>query len=230
MSPALRFDGWPRYNLWDHSASVAELYRRRVRRETEEMTCYAQAAELLAPLVRPGDGVLDAGCGSGAFYHSLAARGLPVEYHGVDATAALIAIGREELPAFGLPAENLHTARIEDLDGAVDHVVCLNVLTNIDNYHRPLERLLRMAGRSLILRESIKDGADYAYVRDVYLDEGADLRVHVNTYDRRDITRFVESYGFAVEEHVDRRCGGKPEMVIDYPHYWTFLVATRTGA
>lgn len=228
MTAEVRFDGWARHNIWEHSATVAELYRRRARREAEEMTCAAQAAELLAALARPGDGVLDAGCGSGYFHHSLTARGLELEYHGVDATAALIAIGREELPAFGLPPERLRVGRLEDLDGAVDHVVCLNVLSNLDNYHRPLERLLGMARRSLILRESIKDGADYSYVRDHYLDEGVDLWVHVNAYDRAELIAFIEDRGFAVTEHVDRRSGGRPELVIGHPHHWTFLVATRT--
>ena len=36
------------------------------------MTCHAQAAELLAPHVAPGDTLLDASCGSGYFFHSLA--------------------------------------------------------------------------------------------------------------------------------------------------------------
>jgi hypothetical protein len=30
-----------------------------------------------------------------------------------------------------------------------------------------------------------------------------------------------------MREVVDRRTGGKPEMVIGHPHHWTFLVATR---
>lgn len=229
MIPDIRCDGWNSYNIWDHSQSVQDLYRRRARREAEEMVMAKQAAELLAPLVQPGDCVLDAGCGSGAFYHSVTARGIPVEYWGIDATAAFIAIGRQELPTFGLVPERLQVARIEDLDGTVDHVVCLNVLSNIDNYHRPLERLLAMARVSLILRESIKDGADYRYVRDDFLDPGTDLRVHVNAYDRTDLMTFITERGFSVTEVTDRRSGGRPELVIGYPHWWTFLVACRTS-
>jgi cyclopropane fatty-acyl-phospholipid synthase-like methyltransferase len=219
--------GWRAYNIWEHSASVRELYARRCRREAEEMTCHAQAAALLAPHARPGETLLDAGCGSGYFFHSLTARGIPVDYIGIDATECLIDIGRRFLPPFGLPAERLQTLRIEDADGDVDHVVCINVLSNIDNYHRPLERLLRIARRSIILRESCHDTPSYLYVRDRFLDDGVDLKVHVNTYQTSELVEFMSSYGFDVSVVPDERTAGSPEMVIGYPHYWTFLVGVR---
>jgi ubiquinone/menaquinone biosynthesis C-methylase UbiE len=223
----ITLDGWRANNIWDHSATVLELYTRRARGEAEEMTCAAQAAGLLAGLAKPGESLLDAGCGSGYFFHSLKARGLALDYRGVDATSRFIDIGRAHLPAAGLPADRLTAARIEDLEGEVDHVLCMNVLSNLDNYHRPLERLLRMARRSVVLRESVKDGAEYRYVVDPYLEAPRPLKVHVNAYDRRDITGFIESYGYAVREVEDERARGGAEMVIDQPHYWTFLVATR---
>ena len=223
-------NGWATYSIWEHSTRVKELYTRRCRDEEPEMTCAAQAADLLAPLVRPGESLLDAGCGSGYFFHSLRRRGIPVEYYGIDAAPSLIAIGRTYLRGYGLSAERLQVMRIEDLDGAVDHVVCMNVLSNIDNYHRPLERLLRLARRSVILRESCQEEAAYAYVRDKYLDEGVDLNVYVNTYATREIVDFMTSYGFGVRCVGDRHTGGQPELVIDYPHHWTFFVAERRGS
>jgi ubiquinone/menaquinone biosynthesis C-methylase UbiE len=223
----IRRDGWVRYCIWEHSQTVRDLYRRRCRREAEEMTAHAQAAELLKSRVSPGDTLLDAGCGSGYFYHALAAHGVPAQYWGIDAAPSLIDIGRAELPAFGLPAERLQAVRLEDLDGEFDHVVCINVLSNIDNYHRPLERLLRIARKSVILRESLKDGASYSYVRDNYLDPGVALNVHVNHYDRAEFEAFIRGYGFDVRLIEDRRSGGQPELVIDHPHYWTFVLAER---
>ena len=61
-------DGWQRFNIWEHSETVRDLYRRRCLREVEEMTAHAQAAELLASRVNSGDAVLDTGCGSGYFF------------------------------------------------------------------------------------------------------------------------------------------------------------------
>jgi SAM-dependent methyltransferase len=227
----VRDDGYRAHLIWEHSATVRELYTRRCLRREPEMTCWAQCAELLAPRVRPGDLLLDAGCGSGAFWHSLRDRGVDCEYVGVDASPTLIEVGRAHMPAFGLRADALRAVRIEDLDGEVDHAVCVNVLSNLDNYHRPLERLLRMARRTVILRESMAPGPSrYAYVRDVYLDPGVDLRVHVNTYGLEEVRAFAAGLGFRSEVVVDRRTGGEPEEVIGHPHHWTFLVCEREGA
>jgi len=220
-------NGWLKYCIWEHSTPVRELYARRCRLEAEEMTCHAQAAELLAPQVTPGDTLLDVGCGSGYFFHSLRSRQIPVEYYGIDAAPSLIEIGRQGMPEFGLPAERLQVMRIEDLDGEVDFITCINVLSNIDNYHRPLERLLQCAKKMVILRESCREKAEYRYVRDKYLDEGQDLKVYVNAYPQAELVNFIESYGFQVRVETDRRTRGEPEFIIDYPHYWKFLIAER---
>lgn len=219
--------GWEAHNIWQHSRTVRELYIARARDEAEEMTCAAQAAELLQGLARDGESLLDIGCGSGYFLHSLRRRNIPLTYHGIDATRDFIEIGQRELARFGLPATNLQPLRIEDLQGIADHVLCMNVLSNIDNYHKPLERILKSASRSVILRESIAEASSYAFVRDEYLDAGVALNVHVNTYARDEIARFIESYGFRVSFILDRRTKGKPELVIGHPHHWTFVQAQR---
>ena len=227
MKADLRTDGWLRYCIWEHSATVRTLYTARARDEAEEMTCAAQAAELLAPLVTAGDSLLDAGCGSGYFFHSLKRRNIPVEYFGIDSAPSLIAIGQRGLPVHGLAENNIKVLRIEDLDGAVDHVICMNVLSNIDNFHRPLERLLKLARKSLILRESARETPLYSYVHDPYLDEDVSLRVHVNAYGYKEVEDLMRDNGFDVERIVDRRTGNQPEMVIGHPHWWTFFRATR---
>jgi hypothetical protein len=147
-----------------------------------------------------------------------------VAYHGLDASPALIALGQAILPAYGLPSDRLIVGRIEDLNAEVDHIVCMNVLSNIDNFHRPLERMLRSARKSIILRESIKDGAEHHYVIDKYLDAGEPLRVHVNAYARTDIASLAAALGFDTQFIQDERARGQAELVIDYPHYWTFAV------
>lgn len=230
MQGYIRDDGWAKHNIWEHSAVVRDLYAKRCRLEAEEMTCAAQAAELLKPLVSPGDTLLDVGCGSGWFYHSLKKRDISVEYFGIDASPTLVNLGREIMPEHGLPADRLQVIRLDDLDCRVDHVLCMNVLSNIDNYHRSLERLLKGAAKSVILRESCTDQEQYSYVKDHYLDPGVDLKVHVNAYKLDEVLSFIRSYGFSVRPVVDERTGGAPEKVIDHNHYWTFIVATREEA
>lgn len=224
---AIQAEGFTRYSTWEHSERLRRLYERRCLRQEPEMTAHAQAAELLARSVRSGDTVLDVGCGSGYFYHSLVKRALPVTYLGIDASATLVAIGQRHLPAFGLPASALRTVRIEDLAGAVDHVVCLNVLTFLDNYHRPLERLLLSTRATVILRESLGDRSVLRYVADRYLDPGIVLKTYVNTYALDEVVSFIESYGFEAQVVTDQFTGGRRQVSIGYPHYWKFVVARR---
>jgi ubiquinone/menaquinone biosynthesis C-methylase UbiE len=220
-------NGWLAYSIWEHSAQLKELYKQRCLMLAEEMTCAVQAAELLIPHVSPGDTVLDVGCGSGYFYHSLRNRQIPVSYYGIDAAPSLIAIGRKYLPAYGLPPERLHIMRIEDMEAKADHVICMNVLSNMDNYHRPLERILQSAQKTVIIRESCKDEAEYKYVHDDFLDEGCDLKVYVNAYAKNEFMSFIESYGFKAEYVEDRYTSGRPQMVIGHSHYWSFFVAEK---
>ncbi|MGD1904626.1 MAG: hypothetical protein ACFB0C_01375 [Leptolyngbyaceae cyanobacterium] len=77
------------------------------------------------------------------------------------------------------------------------------------------------------MRDSLATMGDYAYVRDRFLDDGVDLKVHVNTYPVQEVCDFIRAYGFQVESIPDQRTGDVPEMVIGYPHHWRFLVAVR---
>ena len=81
------------------------------------MTCAAQAAEILAPLVEPGETLLDAGCGGGYYLWSLRDRGVDVDYHGLDFTPEMVELAREEIaPAAGLDPERFTLGAIEQLD------------------------------------------------------------------------------------------------------------------
>ncbi|WP_353427854.1 class I SAM-dependent methyltransferase [Polynucleobacter sp. MWH-UH19D] len=223
----IKKNGWDNYSIWEHSSIVKELYKKRCRQEIPEMTCHAQAIELLRPHIVDGDSVLDVGCGSGYFFHSLVSRKISVEYWGIDSSCSLIDIGREELGKFQLQPDKLQNIRIEDVDGTFDHIICINVLSNIDNYHKPLERMLKMSKKTVLLRESIKDKSEYAYVHDRYLDCGVSLNVHVNHYGQNEILEFIGRYGYEAQIVTDLRTGGNSEMVIDHPHYWKFILAKR---
>jgi 2-polyprenyl-3-methyl-5-hydroxy-6-metoxy-1,4-benzoquinol methylase len=221
----LNNNGWGNYNIWQHSQSVKDLYRTRANKTAPEMTCAAQAVRILTPYLSNNDSLLDAGCGAGYLYHSFQQTDLEIDYYGIDATQDFIDIGREELPQFGLEPDHLECMRIEDLDGLFDVSVCLNVLSNIDNYHRPLERLLKISRKAVLLRDSITEHSKYSYVHDAYLDDDVHLNVHVNSYGRAELSHFVENYGYQAEFITDQHSGGQSEQVIDHPHHWCFMLA-----
>jgi len=216
-------------NPWANDRNTLALYRRRCRGEAEEMTCAAQAAELLGGMVRPGESLLDAGCGGGYYLHSLRSRGIAVDYHGLDYTPEMIELARAEMcPRTDLPPERFELGAIEDLEAEYDSVLCFNVLTNSPHYALPLERLLTSARRRIVLRESLGDELVVRYTPDPYLDEGKrDVRVYHNMYPIEEVSAFMREHGFAVTRIPDRRSNDGVEMVVDIPHQWRILLGER---
>jgi SAM-dependent methyltransferase len=216
-----------RWNPWANDRNTLELYRRRCRGEAEEMTCAAQAAEILRDRVRPGESLLDAGCGGGYYLHSLRKRDVDVDYYGLDYTPTMIELARAEMK--GIAPEHYMLGSIEELDAEYDNVLCFNVLTNSPHYALPLERLLRAAKKRIVLRESLADTLVTRYTPDPYLDEGKrHIRVYHNTYPIEEVSAFMREHGFTVTRVVDRRSNDGVEMVVDIPHYWKILIGERS--
>ncbi|MDB5104275.1 MAG: hypothetical protein JWP91_1964 [Fibrobacteres bacterium] len=216
-------------NVWSNDARLLEAYRKRCRRETEEMTCAAQAAEILAPLVAPGETLLDAGCAGGYYHWSFESRGVPVEYHGLDYTPECIALAREEMgSAAGLPAERFIPGSIESLDRAFDNVLCFNVLTHNAHFGKPLEALLRCARKRILIRESLGDALSVDFRADAFIDEGKrHLRTYFNTYPRVEVERLMDEAGFTVTRIRDRRTGDGTETVCGVPAHWRILLGEK---
>jgi SAM-dependent methyltransferase len=216
-------------NPWANDTATLELYRRRCRREAEEMTCARQAAEILGPRLAPGETLLDAGCGGGSYFWSFADRGHRPDWHGLDYTPEMIALARTELaPRAGLDPGRFRLGAIEALEEPFDTILCFNVLTNSPHYALPLERLLLSCRRRLLLRESLGDALVVRYTPDPYLDEGRrHIRVYHNLYPLDEVQAFIEEHGFRVTRIRDERTGDGTEMVVDIPHQWRILLAER---
>lgn len=219
-------------NPWANDRITLDLYRRRCRKEVEEMTCAAQAADILAAHIKPGETLLDAGCGGGYYYHSMLDRNLTIHYFGLDYTPEMIDLARAEMcPA---PISNprcFMLGSIEDLDQEFDNIICFNVLTNNPHYALPLERLLKCTRKRLLLRESLGSDLIIRYTPDAYLDEGKrHIRVYHNTYPIDEVTSFIADQGFCVSSIPDRRSNDGVEIVVDIPHQWRILFAERKAS
>jgi SAM-dependent methyltransferase len=221
----------PAFNPWANDRATLDLYRRRCRKEAEEMTCAAQAAEVLGGLAEPGESLLDAGCGGGYYWWSFADRDVDVDWHGIDYTPEMVELARVELaPRAGIDPERFRLQAIEDLgeDERYDNVLCFNVLTNSPHYAQPLERLLRATRKRILLRESMGDELIVRYTPDPYLDEGKrHIRVYHNRYPLDEVQAFMEEHGFAVTRIPDQRTDDGTEMVVDIPHEWRILLGER---
>jgi SAM-dependent methyltransferase len=216
------------YNIWEHSAVVRDLYAERARDRAPEMDAHAQAVEILAPNLLPDTSILDAGCGSGYLYHSFRTRNLAVEYHGLDSSPGLIALGRRILPDFGLPPERLEAGLIENIRERYDVVVCLNTLSWLPDWRLPLDRLCAAARNLLLIRTNLGQVRQIRWEIDGYLEAGYNhLRAYWNLYPEAEVRDFIAAEGFEVELIPDRRTGSLMETVVGKPYWWKFILARR---
>jgi ubiquinone/menaquinone biosynthesis C-methylase UbiE len=193
------------------------------------MTCAAQAAEVLAPLVSSGETLLDVGCAGGYYHWSFASRGVPVEYHGLDYTAECVALAREEMcgPA-GLAPDRFLPCAAECLDRDFDTILCFNVLSHNAHFGKPLDVLLRRARKRILIRESLGESLDVRYVADAFIDEDKrHLRTYFNTYPADSVRELMASAGFTVTAIPDRRTGDGSELVCGQPMRWRILLGER---
>lgn len=220
----------PLWNPWCSDASTFDLYRRRCRRQVEEMTCASQVARMFqAWNVQPGESVIDIGCAGGYYYWSLLDRGVPVDYYGLDYTPSLIELAMQEMvPNSDLTPDRFILGAAEHLDHTFDYAICCNVLTMNPHYALPLERILRCTRKKIVLRESMAESLAVRYTPDTYLDAGKQhIRVYHNTYPIAEVVAFMREMGFRVTHVVDERTNDGMELVVDVPHYWRILVGER---
>lgn len=223
----------PELNIWEHSQNVRRLYAQRAHGHGE-MDAAAQAAELLSPAIKAWPGpwpprLLDAGCGSGYLYHSFKKRALEVDYHGLDYSPSLVAIGQSILPAHGLAAEKLRLGAIEDLRGEFfDLAVLLNTLSFCPDFRQILHQLVETGAKVLLIRDNFGSETVIRWETDGYLDEGYNhLKAYWNQWSLREVTEFLAGCGFVCENFIDRRTRGEMEMVVNKPYYWGWLRASR---
>lgn len=146
------------------------------------------AALLGDRLVRPGQRVLDAGCGTGGFLRWALDRGSFAYVAGVDIGSAAIELARERLPGIDLRTSPLKSLSFEDC--SFDLVVTNDVLQHVPHAEvdvslRELRRVLEPGG-TLLLRTN---GARRLRR------EREDWRA----YDRATLVAELERAGFAIE-------------------------------
>ena len=113
-----------------------------------------QVLALLAQLVPSGGRVLDMGCGTGPVLAELRAAGW--QCSGLDAAPDMLAQARERLAAAGLPDDDLHQGDCRAApfpDGSFDAVLCMGVISYIEDYApilREIRRLVRPGGIAIV--------------------------------------------------------------------------------
>jgi SAM-dependent methyltransferase len=220
----------PALNIWEKSRGLLDLIYARGLDRAPEMDCAAQGAELLAPLIgsnRPR--LLDAGCAGGHFYHSLARRGLKVDYYGLDSSPQTVALAQAAFRTLGLEPRRLVLGALADLAGwKFELAAVINTLSFNPDFREPLDRILDCGVRALVIRDNFGPQTVIRWEPDGYLDEGHNhLRGYWNQWSLAETREFLASRGFQSQAVEDRRVRGQVEMVVGKPYRWSWLVAVR---
>ncbi|MCX7893057.1 MAG: cyclopropane-fatty-acyl-phospholipid synthase family protein [Burkholderiales bacterium] len=128
--------------------------------ESAQRAKYRRVLARLAP--RPGDHILEIGCGWGAFAE-LAAREHGCRVTGITLSTEQLAYARERVRAAGLAGRvAIELTDYRDLRGAFDHVVSIEMVEAVGERYWPayfaaIARALRPAGRAVIQAITIDD-------------------------------------------------------------------------
>ncbi len=220
------------WNIWANDKNMLDLYRSRCLRDSEEMTCAAQLADLIVEHCDVTESFLDVGCGGGYYYNSLVKRGFEPQYFGIDHTSEMIELAQEQIGRRYLSENNFRLMSIEDLDYSFDNIICFHVLTNSPHYMYLLDRILSCTRKKVFIRENINNQSAYVidYRPDPYLNEGKrHMNVYHNTIPLEELHLFATARGFQMIEYIDKRTSGLPEIVCDIPHTWKILLLERTS-
>lgn len=185
---------------------------------------------LIAP--RPGERILDAGCGTGRHIGRLLAAGAAVT--GLDFSAGMLAVARERYPDIELVRGDLQR-RWPFADGAFDAVLCALVGEHLDDLNAvagEMARVLRAGGRAVF---SVYHPAMSAAGKEAhFLRDGVEYRLGAIHHELADYRAAFEIAGFAeidTSEHIGDdalvACNSDWERYRGFPMLVAFRMAKR---
>jgi 2-polyprenyl-3-methyl-5-hydroxy-6-metoxy-1,4-benzoquinol methylase len=160
-----------------------------------------ERADVVAQLPRPVGRVLDVGCGSGGTAPGLRAAGA-TELVGIEVVAEVAEVAREVFDEVHVgPVEDV----LDDLDGAFDTVLCLDVLEHLVDPRDVLRRLRGLAAPGGTLQVSVPNARHLSLVADLlfrgtfgYAESGHRDGTHLRWFTRRDLVDAVTGAGWDV--------------------------------
>ena len=154
------------WKVWDKEQAYGDLFFKRATGELPEMESSKALAKIIQSYLEDGDKIGDIGCGGGHYLRSLDKRATKkFHYVGIDQTAYYIEKANE---AFS-KKNNENKLRLTTvfrqgdifsiplMDNEVDVAICNNVLLHLPSIEKPIEELLRIANKTIIIRALIGD-------------------------------------------------------------------------
>jgi ubiquinone/menaquinone biosynthesis C-methylase UbiE len=142
-------DSW---RIWKKYPQYGDLLFKRATGELDEMECSKSLCSVLSPIYEKPMRVLDVGCGSGHYLHSLKKRIDPaINYTGVDATEYYVELARKAFPETQFFIGDIFN--LDFLSDSFDIVMCNNLLLHLPPPPtNAIRELLRVSKNYVIIR------------------------------------------------------------------------------
>ena len=163
------------WRVWDDRKDYGDTLAKRASGELPEMESSKAMAKLLKPLVRPGDHILDVGCGVGHYLRSLLREiEVPFSYTGADATRDYIHHARKVWAGRdNVRFELADTFELPFAEASFDLVFSANMLLHLPSIKKPVAEIVRVAKRSALMRTP---GADRCFrIQEVLGDDSREM-------------------------------------------------------
>ncbi len=156
------------WKIWGAEDKYGELFYSRAISEMPEMECSKAVANIISQYIDKNNLILDVGCGAGHYLISLN-KTLTTEfnYHGIDATLNYIELAQKafannqnflkKCQEINFNQDDIFALNLPE--NYADIVMCNNVLLHLPFIEKPLNELLRVAKKYLIIRTLIDEYA-----------------------------------------------------------------------
>lgn len=139
----------------------------------------------LGSLIKPGESVLDVGCGPGWNYEHFLEYGPEVDYTGLDFSEQFIKIAKNRQPEAKFMVGDARN--LPPLVGAWDVVIVQDCLEHTNGYEKPVYEALRVSKRAVIITFWHLEETDDPHIND----DGSDT--WGAWYDKREWEKFLDS-------------------------------------
>lgn len=188
------------WKIWDRNALVEKRTYQRVKGELPIMESTKQLMNIVKGIYEPNMKILDVGCASGHYYNGLRQIDDQLEYTGFDSTKAYIEFAKKHFKSnknvdffvediFNLPNK---------YESYFDIVFSCNVLLHLPSIKMPLENLLFVSKKYVIIRSLFSENTHFS--KFLYNDtfdenENPDDFVYQNTYSFNYIKESISKLG-----------------------------------
>ena len=148
------------WKIWNKKKKVEARTFDRTKEKLPEMESSKQLLKILKPIYKKNFKIMDVGCASGHYYHSIKKLNSKVEYLGIDATREYINFAKKYFKKNkSVNFKNLSIYNLKKTNLKSDIVYCCNLILHLPEIKEALKNLIRASKKYVIIRTLISSSS-----------------------------------------------------------------------